>query len=461
MARAPENPVASARVTYHSVQQESEVVVAIFRTALILLAALAASLGVAEAPSLAMRASVLGALIYNFVVIYLALRRIRVRGQRQVMVLIDILLVTAWIYFTWGTGPDKAPSPLFPFYYQIIIMAALWFGVRGALTGTSLIAALYLLVVALMNDYDAMTLVDALYRQIVYLFLAALAAGYVVDTHKREREQWTRTQVLLAQYQERFRAAQEVYELLIPAQLPHIPGLEIAARWRPALQEGGGDFYDVIPLEHGRVVITIADVSGKSVRGAIKLPLFKAAFLATAQVWDDPGQVLSQVNRIVYPLLQPEMFITACVIMIDLEQRRLRYASAGQDPPVYLRAHAHEPVLLESGGLVLGIDEHAVYPMEEQTLEPGDTLCLYTDGITEARHPEEGEFGAQNLEARVQAGVAVGLSAEAIVDNIFEAVQQYTRGERHRDDMTLLVARYLPEGQDRMHEQNLTTADSH
>ncbi len=292
-------------------------------------------------------------------------------GERQVVLFFDILLVSTWVYYTWNVGPGEIGSPLFPLYYVIVIISALWFGVSGAFTAAGMISIIYLLIAYQSSGHDPFTLIEVLYRQIVYVFLVGLVSGYMVDTHKREREQWTRSQVLLAQYQERFRAAQEVYELLIPAEVPQIRGLDIAARWRPALQEGGGDFYDVIRLSEHRIAITIADVSGKYMRGAIKLPLFKAAFLATVQVWDDPGQVLSQVNRIVYPLLQPDMFISACVAVIDLEQHRLFYANAGQDPPVFVREQTRDTVLLETGGLVLGIDEHATYPTEEKSSRPG------------------------------------------------------------------------------------------
>jgi len=437
---------ADSRAVFPRLPLESELVVAIFRTALILLAGLASFLGVtSHTLRLAMGISVGTAAIYNLIIIILATKRVFLPGQRRVMLLLDILVITAWVYFTWGTGPFETTSPLFPFYYIILIIAALWFGVTGAVTVAGLISALYLLLVYHMGGMDPLMLVDAVYRQVIYLFMIALLSGYVVDTHKRERDQWTRSQVLLAQYQERFRAAQEMYELLVPAQTPQVPGLELGARWRPALQEGGGDFYDVIPLDSGRVVITIADVSGKHTRGVIKLPLFKAAFMATAQVWDDPGQILSQVNRIVYPLLQPEMFISACVIILDLDRHRLYYANAGQDPPVFVRDRTREIVLLETGGVVLGVDATASYPTEEQHLEPGDTLCLYTDGVVEARDPEGNEFGHPSLEARVQAGVAVGLTADAIAENIFDAVNQHIRGERRRDDTTLVVLRYRPE----------------
>lgn len=452
MARTPQDHRRTTPVTYHSLYQESDLVVAIFRTALILLAVLAPLLGgVPLASRLVMQVSVLIAAAYNVVVFVLYWTRVRFRGQRALTMFLDLLFITTWVYLTWNAGPLGIGSPLFPFYYVVIIISALWFGVSGALLAAGMTTVLYLALVFRLNGPDPFTLIDALYRDIIYLYLVAIVTGYLVDTHKREREQWTRSQVLLAQYQERFRAAQEVYEMLVPAHPPQVPGLELAARWRPALQEGGGDFYDVISLGPHRIAITIADVSGKYTRGALKLPLFKAAFLAAAQVWEDPGEVLAHVNRIVFPFLQPDMFISASVLVIDQESHRLLYANAGQDPPVFVRNRTRETVLLGTGGIVLGVDERASYPTETQALEPGDTLCLYTDGITETRNPQSDEFGYENLEARVQAGVGIGLSAEAIAENIYDAVLQYSRGLARRDDMTLLVARYRPETRDETH----------
>jgi len=421
---------------------------------LIFLAALAAALGSATAIRLEMRVSIFAAIIYNAVLFILALLRIRIHAQRQVMLVLDVLLVTTWVYFTWGTGLDAGISPLVPFYYLIIIVGALWFGITGALVTAAGVAALYLILIYHFSEGDALAMVEAIYRQIIYLFLVALASGYVVDTHKREREQWARSQVLLAKYQERFRAAQEMYELLIPAELPKIAGLELAARWRPALREGGGDFYDVIPLADGRILLAIADVAGKSTRGVIKLPLFKAAFVAASQVWDDPGQILSRVKHIVYPQLQPDMFISACVLIVDQQRHLLSYANAGQDPPIFARNRTRETMQLETNGLVLGIDPEAIYPTDEQTLEPGDTLCLYTDGITEARDANGEEFGFQNLEARMLAGVAIGLSLESIVDNIFDAVQQHAHAESRHDDTTLLMVRFRPDELERPAKEN-------
>lgn len=440
--QAPQSVTRLRTAPFQPLYQESDLVVAIFRTALIILAVLASLLsGAAQTAGTDFQISVVGAVLYNFVLIVLYWRRIQFRWQRQIVLVLDILLVTAWVYLTWTSGPGAFGSPLYAFYYVIIIISALWFSVPGALSTAVLITVLYLAVVYLAGGHDTFLMLEALYREIIYLYLVAIVAGYLVDTHKREREQWTRSQVLLAQYQERFRAAQEVYEMLIPSQAPQVPGLEIAARWRPAVQEGGGDFYDVIPMGEGCVALAIADVAGKSMRGSLKLPLFKAAFIATAQVWNDPGDILAQVNRIVYPVLQPDMFITACIIIIDREQGMLRYANAGQDAPVFVRPGTGEAIHLETGGLVLGIDQLATYPTEEQHLLPGDTICLYSDGITEARNAAGAEFGTEDLEARVQAAVGINLPAEQIADNIFEAVNQFSQGSTHRDDMTLVVVR--------------------
>jgi serine phosphatase RsbU (regulator of sigma subunit) len=446
MTPPAEESTARRRLTYAGATQESDLVVAIFRTAFIVLAALASFTGgVGPVPQSALRATLLLAVVYNLLAFVFAWRRMRWRGHRELFLLLDIVFTSTWVALTWQSGAGDQTSPLFPLLFVVIIIGALWFSVPGALAVAGLSSVFFLLTVYHYSGLDPFALIDAIYRQVVYLFLVAIVAGYVVDTHTREREQWARSQVLLAQYQERFRAAQEMYELLIPAQTPQAPGLEMASRWRPALQEGSGDFYDIITLPDARVAIVIADVSGKFTRGALKLPLFKAAFLASLQVWHDPGEVLSQVNRIMYPLLQPEMFISACVLILDLAHHRLAYSNAGQDPPVFVRAHSRETVLLETGGLVLGIDEAAAYPTAQLMLEPGDTLCLYTDGVTEARSPDNEEFGYDNLEARVQAGVAVGLSAEEIATNIFEAVNQHMHDEMRHDDTTLLVVRYQPE----------------
>lgn len=446
MGQLIRQPAAMLRATYHSFQQESELVVAILRTALIVLAAFTPVAGGSLFSSrYAMQISIAVASLYNAVIFLLYWRRIRLRGQRLIMVISDILLVSTWVYLTWNTGPGGYGSPLTPFFNIIILVSALWFGVSGALGSASIISTLFLVMAYRVSDGDPFAVIDALYRDVTYFFLLSIMAGYLVDTHKREREQWTRSQVLLAQYQERFRAAQEVYELLIPSQAPKVAGLDLAARWRPALQEGGGDFYDVVAPTPSRVVLTIADVSGKHSRGAMKLPIFKAAFQATSQVWESPGDVLEQVNHIVYPLLQPDMFISACVIVIDIAQRRLVYANAGQDPPVFVRAQTRDTVTLESGGLLLGIDFDATYPTEELMLEPGDTICLYTDGITEARNLRAEEFGIDTLTARVQSAVAIGLTAEETANNIFEAVNQHVSGEARHDDMTLLVVRFNPE----------------
>jgi serine phosphatase RsbU (regulator of sigma subunit) len=435
------------RPAFHNFQHESALVIAVVRVGIIILAVLAPWLtSVSPENRRLIIAIATGAMVYNTALMVSEhLLKWHWRGRRLAMLAIDLLLTTAWVYLSWQTVESGGGgSPLFPLYYVVVLVGALWYGVPGALGTAGAVAVFYLPVLYRLSDSDPFQLIEGLFREIIYVFLVAIVAGYVVDTQRREREQWTRSQVLLAQYQERFRAAQEVYETLIPAKPPTVPGLELAARWRPALQEGGGDFYDAVVLPSGRVALAIADVAGKSARGAMKLPLLKAAFHAAAQVWEDPGDILTLVNRIVYEQLQPEMFITACVVVIDPATHMLAVARAGQDPPVVVRAADRDTLPVHAAGLVLGVDAKAVYVSETFALASGDTLCLYTDGITEARSPEGEEFGYQEVEARVQAAVARDWTADDIAENLFEAVAEHARGEARRDDATVLVVRCRP-----------------
>ena len=127
------------------------------------------------------------------------------------------------------------------------------------------------------------------------------------------------------------------------------------------------------------------------------------------------------------------------------EKVRRFLGAASTEEIVFVRGTTYNTVLLETGGLVLGVDEHATYPTETQTLHPGDTLCLYTDGITETRSPDGEEFGYDSLEGRVQAAVGLHLSAEEIAANIYDAVLTHMRGNPPHDDMTLLAIRFVPE----------------
>ncbi len=430
---------------YQDLLHESELVVAFVRMAMVALAVIIPSVtGINQEMRAGLQYSIGFALTY--LVLFFVLRQFRVvvPGARLTMLLLDGTLVLTWVMLTWQDSTGIAGSPLFPLCYVVVIIGALWFEALGAMLTAAALTSTYLFIIYRLSG-DPLVLTAAIYREVSFLFIIAILSGYLVDKQKRERAQQSKSRELLGQYQARFEAAQEVYEMLIPTALPKVPGVELGTRWRPAMLEGGGDFLDAALLPDGSIAITIADVSGKSLRGSLKLPIFKAAFQASVQVWQDPGEILTQVNRIVYPTLQPEMFISACVVIIDPVQNTLRYANAGQDPPVYFSPASDTNFPLESGGLLLGIDDHAIYFTEQVYMLPGDTLCLYTDGVTEARNPAHEEFSTERVWAEVKVLAKRELTADNIAGEIFDAVNKFMDGAIRHDDLTILVMRFQPD----------------
>ncbi len=432
-------------VQYQDLLHESELVVAFVRMAMVALAVIVPSVaGINQDMRTGLQYSIGFALAY--LLIFFALRQFRivVPNARFFMLVLDGTLVLCWVMLTWQNTTGIAGSPLFPLCYVVVIIGALWFEAVGAMLTAAVITAAYLLIIFRISG-DPQLLTVAIYREVSFLFIIGILSGYLVDKQRRERVQQSQSRELLGQYQARFEAAQEVYEMLIPTAMPRVPGVELGTRWRPAMLEGGGDFLDAALLPDGRIAVTIADVSGKSLRGSLKLPIFKASFQACVQVWQDPGDILTQVNRMVYPTLQPDMFICACVAVIDPVEGTLSYANAGLDPPCYFSPASDFTIPLESGGLLLGIDDHAFYTTEQVYMRPGDTLCLFTDGVTEARNPTDEEFGTERLWAEVKACTQRDLSADGIAGEIFDSVNKFMGSAVRHDDLTILVLRFQPD----------------
>jgi serine phosphatase RsbU (regulator of sigma subunit) len=424
-------------------------VVAIIRTALIIIAALAPWREEAgDATRAAMNVVTIAAGVFNVTVFAAFWLGLRLPFQRALMLAMDILFVGAWVALTWqsGPGPGVAFSPLFPFCYIVVLTGALWYRVPGAFAAALALAGLYLLAIHTWVD-DPIALVDALFRDVVYLFLVAIAAGYLVDFYGRKQLQGERDHAQLRLYQLRFRAVQSDYARLLRPPLPAVAGLEISGKWTVAVNEGGGDCYGVIVLDDQRVLLYIADIAGKGPDAARHVPALKTAIESVAQTEHDPARLLTRINRTLYDALQPDGFIGICLGVLDVPGGTLVYANAGQDPPILLRRSTLQALPLRTGDRVLGVTRDYTYHTAQLALEPGDLLCLYTDGVTEARDPFGREYGEPDLEGRLRAAVALDYTAEAVAVNIQQAVRLHVTDQLRRDDMALLIVRYVPEGQ--------------
>jgi phosphoserine phosphatase RsbU/P len=244
----------------------------------------------------------------------------------------------------------------------------------------------------------------------------------------RERERFARELEVAKGIQERF----------LPKENPVISGFSVATRCVPAM-EVGGDYYDFLPLPDGRWLLLLGDVSGKGVRAAFYMTLTKGILHAIAAAEDDQVQILRRLNGIFGKLGESGIFLTLCALVLDPATRNVQILSAGHNPPFLVRPGSVGT--LEPRGLVLGVmgDDFFVKSMKvvDLTLEPGDALVLYTDGVTEAMDRRDQEFGMERLQETLESARLAG--ARGIVEAILNSVARFQRGARQTDDLTLLV----------------------
>jgi serine phosphatase RsbU (regulator of sigma subunit) len=443
-----EDAVSATRSSTIPVEQgnESEIVIAIVRTVMIGLAALAFSpefalFGGVEAK--VFRLSMLVALLFNIVLLILYWRGIYLGRRRYLLLLADLVLVSVWAHFSSTLDVDLV-NRMFALCYLLVIVAAIWYGVRGALTAAC--AAIGFFVIALLRQPD--TLHDFVTSGMTYRFpilgLIALLAGYLWDSQRRERESWYETQRLLTIYQERIRMSQALYELFVPQSRPAAPGLEVGLRFRPALRMGAGDYYDVLPLERDRLGICIADVAGKVAVAAVKVPILKYALKVAASLSPSPGEVLTRVNQLIYSELQPDLFVTACYLVIVPPSGELAYANAGHQPPILVPRDSGEPRPLTNAAMPFGVDQGVVYSDESLVLGSGDTLILYTDGVTDARNRDRQDYGEERLLETIRHAARPERTAQEVAQAIFDDITEFSRQGERRDDMTIMVVRLAP-----------------
>jgi sigma-B regulation protein RsbU (phosphoserine phosphatase) len=234
----------------------------------------------------------------------------------------------------------------------------------------------------------------------------------------------------------------DIQRSLLPAQLPSIPTVDLAAHYQPA-QRAGGDYYDFFPLPDGRWGIFIADVSGHGTPAAVLMAVTHAIAHTRPGPPMPPPTLLDYLNEHLttrYTDLSGT-FVTAFYGIYDPANRRLTYSSAGHNPPRVKRCQDGSLLSLGAArGLPLGVFSDTRYGEAEQPLQVGDQIIFYTDGITEAHNPRGDLFGTVRLDHELE---NCALQAEALRDSILHAVETFADGRPAEDDRTLIVARIL------------------
>lgn len=237
--------------------------------------------------------------------------------------------------------------------------------------------------------------------------------------------------------------ARLLQQSLLPASDPgpEVVGADLAATLRSA-QAVGGDLFNYLRLDDGRLFFVIGDVSDEGVPAALFMTRANALIKAAAVTGVDPEDVLEAVNRALSEENELCMFVTLLVGLLELDTGRLQLASAGHDVPLHVSAGGAVARMALEKGPPVGLDESAAFPAREWRLEPGDALVAFTDGVAEARDPQGEPFGIEGLERSLADGA--GLGARALLTRVHEALEAFSEGAETADDQTLLVVRRLP-----------------
>ena len=230
--------------------------------------------------------------------------------------------------------------------------------------------------------------------------------------------------------------ARQVQKTFISEVLPERPGWELAARWETARQVGG-DFYDVIELANGRLGLFVADVADKGMAAALFMALTRTLFRAAVAESDSPADVLRRINDLLVPDTGQGMFVTAAYAVLDPRSGELTYANAGHNPPLWIRKGSVEK--LGRTMIALGILDAAAVSERTIELRPGETVLLYTDGLTEAFSPQGEFFGEDRLLETV--GAALPASANSLVTALQAQLHDFVGAEGLADDLTMLALR--------------------
>jgi sigma-B regulation protein RsbU (phosphoserine phosphatase) len=239
-----------------------------------------------------------------------------------------------------------------------------------------------------------------------------------------------------ARMEQELRIAAEIQQALLPEPRRKGAFFEAVGQSVPC-RSIGGDFFDYVDLPNGAFGFAVGDVAGKGAPAALLTAVLQGVFASQASSGSSPSETLSRVNIALIRRAIESRFATALYAVIG-SNGELTYCNAGHNPPMVFGKDGVER--LEKGGLILGLFEHATFEEGTATLDKGDLLVAFSDGVTEALSTEGEEYGEQRLLDCVQANR--DKSVPELLDSIFASVRVFTAGAVQSDDVTALVLRY-------------------
>jgi sigma-B regulation protein RsbU (phosphoserine phosphatase) len=249
-----------------------------------------------------------------------------------------------------------------------------------------------------------------------------------------------RTAIEKQRLEDELAIAREIQQGLLPRSLPAIPGFDIAAV-NISSKQVGGDYYDVVPIQNDQFILAIGDVSGKGTPAALLMANVQASLRAFAPMGMSLPDATCRINDLTCQNTGQDKFITFFWASLNRATREFRYVNAGHNPPFLLRADGSIK-RLDVGGIILGLMKTlSPYQEESVTLNSGDTIVMFTDGVSEAMNAKEEDFTEERLEALLK--TVRSESPAKIIEAVRKALDQYTHGTPQSDDITMLVLKSL------------------
>ena len=274
------------------------------------------------------------------------------------------------------------------------------------------------------NETD-LNLLESLADQAALAIRNARYYKTIVEKHKLDRD---------------LNIARDIQKMLLPKECPTIDDWDIAV-WSESAMEIGGDYYDFIDVGKNSLGVAIADVSGKSIPGALMMGVTRSILRSKAIGVNSASNVLMSVNELICNDIEQDMFISLLYLIINLKKNEVICARAGHEPMIVYKSKSETCELIKASGMVLGMDDGSMFNNSlreaKVQMESGDVIVLYTDGITEAMNSKEEEFGLDNLLNAIR--TSSNLTADEIVNNISQRISRFTGNIPQHDDLTLIV----------------------
>ncbi len=231
--------------------------------------------------------------------------------------------------------------------------------------------------------------------------------------------------------------AADIQRRLLPTTFPIVEGFELAGWSRPA-RHVGGDFYDLMRTDEGRIGAVLADVSGKGLPAALMVSTIHSAMRLLVEQEEIGPELVRLLNRHISASTAPNKFITLLLAELDPSTGEVCYVNAGHNPGLVIRGDGSVGEL-SSGGLPLGLFGESSYEGGRLHLEPGDLLCVYSDGLTECESPTDEEFGVSRMIDLLRSSSDRSLSE--VIGTVDKAVTDFAQGLDQGDDQTLVLLR--------------------